>query len=218
MKSFVIIGCGRFGSSVAKTLYRLGHEVMAVDENEEIIQEISDMVTHAVQADVMDETVLRDLGIRNFDVAVISIGSNLEASIMATLTTKELGVKKVIAKAQSELHGKILNKIGADKVIFPERDMGIRVAHNLVSTNILDFIELSPDYSILEIVALKEWEGQTLSELRLPNKYGLNITAIKRDDNVFVAPGANSKIEKGDILVILGSTEDIRKIERKAGE
>lgn len=218
LKSFVIIGCGRFGSSVAKTLYRLGHEVMAVDENEEIIQEISDMVTHAVQADVMDETVLRDLGIRNFDVAVISIGSNLEASIMATLTTKELGVKKVIAKAQSELHGKILNKIGADKVIFPERDMGIRVAHNLVSTNILDFIELSPDYSILEIVALKEWEGQTLSELRLPNKYGLNITAIKRDDNVFVAPGANSKIEKGDILVILGSTEDIRKIERKAGE
>lgn len=218
MKSFVIIGCGRFGASVAKTLYGLGNEVMAVDQSEEIIQEISDTVTHAVQADVMDETVLRDLGIRNFDVAVISIGSDLEASIMATLITKELGVKKVIAKAQSELHGKILYKIGADKVIFPERDMGIRVAHNLVSTNILDFIELSPDYSILEIVALEEWENHTLSELRLPNKYGLNITAIKRKDDIFVAPGASSKIEKGDILVVLGSTENVRKIERKAGE
>ncbi len=218
MKSFAVIGCGRFGSAVAKTLYSLGNEVLAIDVNEEVIKEISDEVTHGVQADVMDEMVLKDLGLRNFDVAVISIGSDIEASIMATLVAKELGIKKVIAKAQSELHGKVLYKIGADKVIFPERDMGMRVAHNLASTNILDFIELSPDYTILEIVALKEWEGYTLAELRLPNKFGLSITAIKRGEKIIVSPSANDKINKGDILVILGNTDNIRKIERKAGE
>lgn len=218
MKSFAVIGCGRFGSAVAKTLYSLGNEVLAIDVNEEVIKEISDEVTHGVQADVMDEMVLKDLGLRNFDVAVISIGSDIEASIMATLVAKELGIKKVIAKAQSELHGKVLYKIGADKVIFPERDMGMRVAHNLASTNILDFIELSPDYTILEIVALNEWEGYTLAELRLPNKFGLSITAIKRGEKIIVSPSANDKINKGDILVILGNTDNIRKIERKAGE
>ncbi|HAE91450.1 MAG TPA: potassium transporter Trk, partial [Tissierella sp.] len=162
MKSFVVIGCGRFGSSIARTLYSLGNEVLAIDSSEEIIKEISEEVTHAVQADVMDETVLMDLGLRNFDVAVVAIGSDIEASIMATLVVKDLGIDKVIAKAQSELHGKVLSKIGADKIIFPERDMGVRVAHNLASTNILDFIELSPDYSILEIAALKEWEEKSL--------------------------------------------------------
>ena len=147
MKQYVVIGCGRFGSSVAKTLYELGNDVLAIDRNEEIVQEIYEYVTHAVQADVMDENVLKELGIRNFDVVIVSIGSDLEASILATLIAKELGVKVVIAKAQSELHGKVLSKIGADKVIFPERDMGVRVGHNLVSSNILDFIELSPDFS-----------------------------------------------------------------------
>ncbi len=218
MKSFVVIGCGRFGSSVARTLYSLGNEVLAIDINEELVKEISEEVTCAAQADVMDETALKDLGLSNFDVAVIAIGSDIEASIMATLIAKELGIKRVITKAQSELHGKVLNKIGADKVIFPERDMGVRVAHNLVSTNILDFIELSPDYTILEIVAFKEWEGHSLAELRLPNKYGLSITAIKRGDNIIISPSANDTIQKDDVLVILGNTDNIRKIERKAGE
>lgn len=162
MKQFAVIGCGRFGSSVAKTLYKLGNDVLAIDRDGEIIQDISDSVTHAAEADVMDENVLKDLGIRNFDVVIVSIGSDLEASIMATLVAKELGVKTVVAKAQNELHAKVLYKIGADKVIFPERDMGVRVAHNLVSTNILDFIELSPDYSIVEINAISEWENKAL--------------------------------------------------------
>ena len=218
LKSFVVIGCGRFGTSVAKTLYSLGNEVLAIDRSEELIQEISDEVTHAVQADVMDETVLKDLGLRNFDVAVISIGSDLEASIMATLIAKELGIKRVIAKAQSELHGKVLYKIGADKVIFPERDMGVRVAHNLTSTNILDFIELSPDYSILEITALKEWEDKSLAQLKLSTKYGINVMAIKRGSNFMVSPNGESIIEKDNILVVIGSTTNIKKIERKAGE
>lgn len=218
MKSFVVIGCGRFGAAVARTLFSLGNEVLAIDISEEIIKEISDEVTHSVQADVMDETVLKDLGLRNFDVAVIAIGSDLEASIMATLIAKELGIKRVIAKAQSELHGKVLYKIGADKVIFPERDMGIRVAHNLASTNILDFIELSPDYSILEVTALREWEDKSLAQLKLSTKYGINVMAIKRGSSISVSPNGEVVIEKDDILVVIGSIKDIKRIEQKAGE
>jgi len=218
LKSFVVIGCGRFGSSIARTLYSLGNEVLAIDSSEEIIKEISEEVTHAVQADVMDETVLMDLGLRNFDVAVVAIGSDIEASIMATLVVKDLGIDKVIAKAQSELHGKVLSKIGADKIIFPERDMGVRVAHNLASTNILDFIELSPDYSILEIAALKEWEEKSLAQLRLPSKYGINVMAIKRGDSIKVSPNGEVIIKKDDILVIIGNTKDIKRVEQRAGE
>ncbi len=216
MKQFAVIGCGRFGQSVAKTLFSLGNDVMVIDIDEEKIQEISDSVTHAVQADVMEEFTLKELGISNFDVVIVSMGSNLEASIMATLMAKELGVKRVIAKAQSEIHGKVLSKIGADKVIFPERDMGVRVAHNLVSTNILDFIELSPDYSIAEIACLKEWEDKTLRELRLPTKYGINVMAIKRDKNINVSPYADDMIKNGDIIVVIGSTQNIRRVEKSA--
>lgn len=216
MKQFVVIGCGRFGSSVARTLYEMGNEVLAIDKDEEKVQEISDSVTHAVQADVMDEGVLRELGIQNFDIVVVSIGSDLEASIMATLIAKELGIKTVIAKAQSDLHGKVLSKIGADKVVFPERDMGVRVAHNLASTNILDFIELSPDYSIVEITAIPEWENNTLKELRLPTKYGINVMAIKREKFINVSPYADDMILKGDVLVVIGSTEDLKRIEHIA--
>lgn len=218
MKSFVVIGCGRFGQSVAKTLHKLGNEVLAIDKSEEAVQSISEYVTHSVQADVMDEGVLKELGISNFDVAVVSIGSNLEASIFATLIVKEMGVQKVVTKAQSELHGKLLTKIGADKIVFPERDMGIRVGHNLVSNNILDFIELSPDYGILEITALKAWENKSLSKLRLSSKYGINVMVIKRGDTVIVPPKAEQIISKGDILVVIGSTKDINRIERQADE
>lgn len=216
MKSFVVIGCGRFGESVAKTLYKLGHEVLVIDKSPETVQAIADEVTHAVQADVMDENVLKELGLSNFDVAVVAIGSNLEASIFATLMAKEVGVPKVVTKAQSELHGKLLYKIGADKIIFPERDMGIRVGHNLVSNNILDFIELSPDYGILEITALGEWEDKSLSQLRLSTKYGLNVMVIKKGAKVIVPPSASDIVEKDDVLVVIGSTKDINKIERRA--
>lgn len=218
MKSFLVIGCGRFGSSVARTLYDLGNEVMVIDISEDVIREMSEEATYAVQADAMDEAVLKDLGLRNFDVAVISIGSDIEASIMATLVVKELGIKRVIAKAQSELHRKVLDKIGADKVIFPERDMGVRVAHNLTSTNILDFIELSPDYSIIEITAIEEWENKTLAQLKLSTKYGLNVMAIKRGNKITVSPSGEIMINKDDVLVVIGSMTDIKKVEKKAGD
>ncbi len=216
MKSFAVIGCGRFGSSLAKTLYGLGHEVMAMDSNEEIIQEISDEVTHAVVVDTMDEFALRELGLSNFDVVIVSIGSNVEASIMATISAKELGAPKVIAKATSETQGKILARVGADKVIFPERDMGVRVAHNLVSTNVLEFIELSPDYGIIEISPLLHWIGKSLADLDLLSKHRINIIAIKNGDKISITPNSNYVIKENDALIVIASTVAINKIEKQS--
>jgi len=214
MKRYAVIGCGRFGSSVARTLNSLGNEVLAIDIDGEKIQYISKEVTHAVQADVTDENALVELGVEEFNMVIVGISSDYKASIMATIISKELGVSRVIAKACDLLHGKVLAKVGADKIIYPERDMGIRVAHNLVSSNILDFIELSPDYSILEITALDSWSNKTLKELRLPSKYGINVMAIRRGKDINVSPYADDIIFKGDILVVIGNTSDIKKIER----
>ena len=188
-----------------------------MDKDEEIVQSISTEVTHAVQADATDEAALRALGIRNFDVAVVTIGSDIQSSVMATLIVKELGVKYVIAKAQNEVHAKILYKIGADRVVFPERDMGIRVARNIVASNVLDYIELSKDYSIVEITPLPEWIDRSLKELDMRRKYGLNVMAVKYSNNeIKVSPGADYVIREEDILVVIGSNEDIKRLERKA--
>lgn len=212
-KQFVIIGLGRFGLSVAKTLYDLGNDVLAIDMDEDLVQEISDNVTHAVQLDATDENALRSLGIRNFDVAVVTIGSNIQASVMVTLLVKELGVKYIIAKGHSDLHAKVLYKIGADRVVLPEKDMGVRVAHNLVSDSILDYIELSADYSIMEIRALDEWQGKSLNELRLRSEYGINVVAIKKGEEINISPSAEDKVEAGDVIVAIGSADELRKIE-----
>lgn len=212
-KQFVVIGLGRFGASVAKNLYALGNDVLAIDMNEDLVQEISDNVTHAVQVDATDENALRSLGLRNFDVAVVTIGANIQASVMVTLIIKELGVKYIIAKGNSDLHAKVLYKIGADKVVLPEKDMGVRVAHNLVSDSILDYIELSQDYSVMEISALTEWIGKNLNELRLRSEYGINVMAIKKGGTINISPTAEDIVEYGDIIVAIGSTDELRKLE-----
>lgn len=212
-KQFVVIGLGRFGESVAKTLYGLGHDVLAIDMDEDLVQEIADSVTHAVQLDATDESALRTLGLRNFDVAVVTIGSNIQASVMVTLLVKELGVKYIIAKGQSDLHAKVLYKIGADRVVLPEKDMGVRVAHNLVSASILDYIELSPDYSVMEMKVLDEWSGKTLNQLKLRSKYGINVMAIKKNDEINISPSADEIIESNDIMVAIGSGEDLANLE-----
>lgn len=213
-KQFVVIGLGRFGSSIAKTLYSLGNEVLAIDSDEEAVQGIADDVTQAIQAEATDEGMLKSLGIRNFDVAVVTVGSDVQSSIMITLLVKELGIKYVIAKAHNELHAKVLYKIGADRVVFPERDMGIRVAHNLCSSSILDYIELSPDYSIMEIAAIEEWENKNLRDLNMRSKYGVNVMAIKRGSNINVSPQADDMIKPGDVLVVIGGTEQLTFIEK----
>jgi trk system potassium uptake protein TrkA len=216
MKQFAIIGCGRFGASVARTLYGIGHDVLAIDQDEDVIKELADAVTHAVQMDAKDESSLKSLGIRNYDVAVIAIGSDIQSSILITLLAKELGVKYVVAKAQNELHAKILYKTGADRVVLPEREMGVRVAHNLVSSNILDYIELAPDYSIVEITPLKEWVGKSLKDINIRVKYGVNIMAIKQKSAINISPSAQDMIGQDDVIVVVGHNNDIQKIEKKS--
>jgi len=212
-KQFAVVGLGRFGSSVAKTLFDLNHDVLAIDMDEERIQDNVNNVTHAVQADSTDEKALSALGIRNFDTVVVSIGQNIQASILTTLILKELGVETIVVKAQSQLHAKVLYKIGATKVIFPERDMGVRVAHSLVTPNILDFIELSEEYSIVEIISSEKMADKTLIELDIRARFGCSVMAIKYGNEINVAPNATDKIRFGAVLVVVGSNKDLKRFE-----
>lgn len=213
MRQFVVIGCGRFGGSVAKSLFKLGHDVLAIDCDEKIVQDISEHVTHAVQASGTDEHALHSLGIKNFDVAIVSIGSNIQTSILATLIVKEAGIDYIVAKAQGNLHAKVLYKIGADRVVFPEREMGERVAHNLVAHNILDYIELSKDYSIMELETPKKWVGKSLLDLDLRGKYGINVMAIKHQEEINISPAAEDQFHPDDVLVVIGHIKDLSKIQ-----
>ena len=214
-KDFVVFGLGKFGTSVAQTLAKNGCDVLAIDMNEEIIQDISDRVTHAVQADVTDADALNALGIRNFDVAIIAISNNMQSSIMATILAKELGVPFVLAKAQNDIHKRVLEKVGADKVVFPEREIGVRIANNLISENFVDYIELSDDYSIVEIAVLEEWIGKSLKELNMRAKYNLNVMAIRRsEDDIVITPGANEVLNEGEVLVVIGSNEKLQKFNK----
>ncbi len=211
IKQFAVIGLGRFGTSVALSLARMGYEVLGIDTNEIKVDDILDEVTHAVQADALDEEALRAVGIRNFDVVIVSIGHNMEASILTTVMLKEMGVKMVVAKAQTDLHGRVLAKVGADKVVFPERDMGNRLARNLVSKNILDQIDLSPDFSLIELVAPEELLGKNLAEAKIRKKYGINVLAIRRGSDILIAPDAETSVREGDLLVAIGRNEDLWK-------
>lgn len=212
-KQFVVIGLGRFGTSVAKTLTALGHEVLALDKNEHAVHEIMNDVTQAVQADGREEETLRALGVRNLDVAVVAMGDDLEANILITLMLKEMGVPYVVAKAQTAQHGKVLEKIGADKIVYPEKDMGIRLANNLIRTNIMDFIELSLDYSIFEIIAPAKFVNQSIGALNLLAVYKINVVAIKRGiDQIIIAPGADAVIEEKDVLVIVCNKKALAKL------
>lgn len=211
-KQYVVLGMGRFGISVARTLYGLGHDVLGVDKDEEIIQSLSNELTHIVAADVLDEETYRALGLRNFDVAVVAV-RDLEPSMMCTLMLKECGVPFILAKASSALHGRMLEKIGADKVIYPERDMGIRVGHNLADSNIIDYIELVDNISIIEIGAPEFMIGKSLSEVELRRLYNVTVVAVRRNGEVLVNPNPHDKIQKTDILVMLGTSENVNALE-----
>ena len=216
-KQFIVIGMGRFGQSVAKALASLGQEVLAVDSDETLVNDIAPYVTHAVQADATDEKALAALGIRNFDVAVVTIGDNIQASILVTMLCKEMGVGCVLAKALGELHGKVLYKTGADRVVFPERDMGMRVAHNLADSNILDYIEIAGDLRIVDVAALPAWENRSLGELDFRKKYGVNVIAIKKKNKEMnTIPHGVDVIEKDDMLIVVGNKDSIVRLETAA--
>ncbi|PTV93233.1 trk system potassium uptake protein TrkA [Halanaerobium saccharolyticum] len=212
MKQFVVVGLGRFGASVATTLAENGHDVLAIDRDPEKVQAISADVTHAVEADATDEEALKTLGVRNFDVAVVSIGDNVSANILCTLILKELNLPYVIVKAPDKLHGKVLTKVGADRIVYPERDMGARIAQNLISSNVLDYIEFAPEYGVIEILASDNMVGRTLKELELRASFDVNVMAIKRGEELYISPGADDKIEAGDKLVLMGKNENLDKM------
>jgi len=216
MKQVAVIGLGRFGVSVAKTLFRMGYEVLAVDTDADRVKNIVDDVTHAAQVDAMEEEALKSLGIRNFDVVVVAIGQEVKANILVTVMLKEMGVPKIVAKAHDELHGRVLQKVGADVVVFPERDMGVKIAHALVSKNIIDQINLSPDYSIMELVAPAKYFGKTLGGSALRQKFGVNVLAIRRKEDIIIAPGANHIIQEGDILVAIGRSNGLKQLDESS--
>lgn len=211
-KQYIVIGCGRFGSAVAKKMCQLGNEVMVIDKDEDSVENIAQQVTHTAIIDVTEERDLKSIGLGNFDVVIVAISSDIRASIMATIMAKEMGVPKIVCKAKDELQAKVLYKIGADKVVFPERDMGIRLAYNLASENILDQINLDPEYSIMEIVTPRNWIGKTIIELNLRVKYEITILAVKTQSGLRVMPSPNYKMQEKNILIIIGNTEKISDI------
>ena len=212
-KQFLVIGLGRFGSSVLLALTRSGHEVMAIDTDEDIVQKMSNIATHVVVADSTDEDTLQALGVRNFDVAVVAIGTDIEANVFTTLLLKNLGVPLIVAKAQNDLHGKMLEKIGADRVVYPEYDMGQRVAHNLITSGVLDYIELSPNVGIVEIIAPRSLIGVNLIDANLRTRFDINVVAIKSGDTVIVPPPPERPIEINDVLVVVGANAGISSLE-----
>ncbi|MDD6143902.1 MAG: TrkA family potassium uptake protein [bacterium] len=212
-KQYLVLGLGRFGMSIAKTLCELGQEVLAVDSDAELVNDIAPYVTQAMQLDATDEDVLATLGVNNFDAAIVSIGQNTRDSILVCVILKELGVPYLIAKANDDLHAKVLRKIGADRVIFPERDMGARVARSILTPNVLDLMNLSDDYQIIEIRVPSKWVGNSIIGLNVRRHYGLNILAIHRQERFLVSPAPDMLFASGDTVLVMGKKEDIERLE-----
>lgn len=215
-KNFAVIGLGRFGGSICRTLVESGQEVLAIDKDENRVNEYKNIATQAVLANAQDENVLRSLGLRNFDCLIVSIGEDIQASILVTLMAKEMGVPKIVTKAQNNYHAKVLEKVGADQVVHPERDMGIRLAHHLVSRNILDYIELSSEYTLAEIMVNNpRFFNKTLDNLDFRKKYSLTVIAIKRNGSMVISPAAEEMVYKDDCLLVLGGNDDVDYLDKR---
>lgn len=214
MQSYIVVGLGRFGSEAAKRLCQLGGEVLAIDHSHELVQQISADVTQAVVGDARDKEVLKALGAADFDCAIVAIGDSLGDSVLATMNLKELGIPYVICKAHDEVHRQVLLKLGADKVVIPEQEQASRLARNLTSPNVLDYIELSNDYGIIEVPAPTPWIGKSLKDLNVRAKLGVNIIAVRQGEGINVAPGADYEILPGDVMVLLGGTAALNAVQK----
>lgn len=214
-KEFAVIGLGRFGGSIVEELNELDANVLAIDSDQERVKDFQDIATQSVIADTTEESVLKDLGLRNFDHVIVAIGDNIQSSILTTLLLKDIGVKKVTVKAQSIYHARVLEKIGADFVVHPERDMGRRIAHKMMSSSVLDYLELSDEFSVVEYLAGKKLAGRSILELDIRASYGISIIAIKRDDDLIISPDPNLEIERDDILIAIGGDGDLTAFEKK---
>jgi trk system potassium uptake protein TrkA len=219
-RTFGVIGLGRFGAAMATTLATLGHDVIAIDADEDKVRSVADVVSLAMQLDATDERSLRGAGIRDVDVAVVSIGTNIEASLLVVTLLQEIGIGTIVAKAVTALHGRILEKLGVKRVVFPEREMAVRVAHSLVVPNVLDFIELSKEFSIVDVPAPQEFVGKTLRDIGLRSRFGLTTIAIKHVSSAGaplatnIAPGPDDVVQQGDVLSLLGSNEKLAQLDR----
>lgn len=214
-KEFAVIGLGRFGGSIVEELNELDANVLAIDRDAERVRDFQDIATESVIADTTEESVLKDLGLRNFDHVIVAIGDNIQSSILTTLLLKDIGVKSVTVKAQSTYHARVLEKIGADYVVHPERDMGRRIAHKMMSSSVLDYLELSNEYSVVEYLAGKKLAGRSILELDIRAVYGISIIAIKRGKDILVSPDPNLEIERDDILIAIGEDSDLTAFEKK---
>ena len=214
-KTFGVIGLGRFGLSLATNIENRGFPVLAIDNDKEIVERVKDKLMHVIQADATDELALEEAGIKNCDTVIIAIGDNKEHNILATMLAKNLGIRYVVAKAVDELHGKILEKIGADLVVYPEKERGETLAIQLTSTSLIDFIEISPEYNLEEAKVPREFIGKNLRELDLSNKYKIIVLGIKRDEDFIVAPSSEEAFRPDDVMVFIGRTKDITKFSEK---
>ncbi len=213
MKSYIVIGLGRFGSEVARKLCEQNCEVLAMDILSSLVQQVANDVTHAVVGDGQDKDVLKALGAGNFDCAIIAIGDDLAASVLTTMNLKELGVPYIVCKAHDATHRRVLEKLGVDRVVIPEYEFAGKLARSLSSHNVLDYIELSEDYGILEVPAPKTWVGKSILELNVRAKLGVNIIAVENEKTTNVSPSAGYRIQAGDIMVVLGDNKALEAVQ-----
>lgn len=214
-KQFVVIGLGNFGGSLVEEFYEMGAEVLAIDQSIERVEKYRPFATVCVQLSKLTEGSLTQIGIRNFDHAFISFGNDVESSILTTMLLKEMGMKEVWVKAADEYHKRVLEKIGADRVIHPEKDMAKRIAHHVVSETMIDFIQLSSEHGIVEMIASKEVDNQSIIDLNVRAKYGCTIIGINRNGQIIVSPSANEVIHKGDVLIVIGSNDSLYRFEKE---
>ncbi|MBB6099323.1 trk system potassium uptake protein TrkA [Deinobacterium chartae] len=212
-KQFLVIGLGRFGTAVATTLYELGHEVVAVDVEEENVQDVMNLVTHAAIVDATEERALRNLGISNFDVVIVAIGTNIQANILATVAAKTSGARYVVSKAVDDVSRRVLEKVGADLVIRPEHDMGVRLARQLAMPNLFESLDLGSDYSVVELDVGDRLRG-TLKDLNLINRFGVQVIAINHNGHVEVTPRAEEVISAHDKIVVVGANHSVEELRR----
>ncbi len=208
-KQIVVVGLGRFGTSLVRTLVEAGHEVLALDKDLRKVEDASDFATQAAQVDATDEEALREMGVRNFDIAVVAIGADLKSSILVTLLLKRAGVKMVVSKAQDDLHGEILGRVGADRVVYPERETGIRVAHSLMTPSLVDYLEVMPGYGIAKLVAPPDFVGRELAEIDLKGRFGVTTLALRRGNEIILNPIRSEVVGRDNVLIIAGKDEQL---------
>jgi trk system potassium uptake protein len=211
---FAVIGLGRFGSAVSSTLYHMGYQVLATDIDKTLVSQavVEKIASDALQLDSTDPLALKESGIFEFDTVIVAIGNYLEESIVTTLNLKEAGVSHIVAKASSEIHGKLLRKVGADEVIFPEHEAGVQLAHTLTKPSILDRFDIDPHHSIVEILIPEKFNQKTILELELRNKYGLNVLAVGDGESFDINPIPQKVLQKGLIMIVIGSNDDIKRL------